>query len=88
MTPGNAYGPALRWCRPTPGSSTAARCGDGACTRDWRAGPGRPGSRRSALLRLADLGGRDLGGRDLGGGLDRRGLAQSAKALGAVSLVG
>ena len=50
-TPGNGCGPAPRWCRPTPGSSTADRCGHGACTRSWRAGPGRKDSPRSGKLR-------------------------------------
>ena len=39
-TPGNGCGPAPRWSRPTPGSSTAARCGLGGCTPGWPGGSG------------------------------------------------
>jgi dihydroorotate dehydrogenase len=60
----------------------------GLARRARAAGLSSIGTASAGGPRLADLGGRDLGGRDLGGGLDRRGLAQSAKALGAVSLVG
>ena len=37
--------PAPRWCRPTPGSSTAGRCGRGGCTRGWSSCPAGPGHR-------------------------------------------
>ena len=37
-TPGTGCGPAPRWCRPTPGSSTAGRCGRAACTPGWPCG--------------------------------------------------
>ena len=37
-TPGPGCGPAPRWSRPTPGSSTAARCGRAGCTPGWPCG--------------------------------------------------
>ena len=37
-TPGTGCGPAPPWSRPTPGSSTAGRCGRAGCTPGWPCG--------------------------------------------------
>ena len=45
---GSGSAPARRWCRPTPASSTAARCGRAGSTRARRQGPRRaPGLDRA-----------------------------------------